>query len=158
MLVIEFKNRVFTITCITMNMFGPSIIYVHKWWQTIKKTGYLFNAIMESFSGHGIRAVWGMNILQSLGARDCEFESRPGHGCLTYILLCLCYPVWVESLRRAEHLSKESYRLWKIKKPSNQPYAPMWERVHKYGDKTIKKWNVSHTVNKEVKLSNITDT
>jgi hypothetical protein len=39
--------------------------------------------------------------------------------------------VQVEALRRADHPSKESYRLQMNKKLRNQPYAPKWEQEGK---------------------------
>jgi hypothetical protein len=35
------------------------------------------------------------------------------HGCLCAFILCLCCPVQVPALRRADHPSKESYQLCK---------------------------------------------
>jgi hypothetical protein len=59
------------------------------------------------------RSVWGMNCLRSLEHYDRRFESHSRHGCL-----CVCvYSVFVLScvsvtvLQRADHSSKESYRL-----------------------------------------------
>jgi hypothetical protein len=34
-----------------------------------------------------------MNSLRSLGGRDCELESRPGHGCLMYVRVFCVYVV-----------------------------------------------------------------
>jgi hypothetical protein len=39
--------------------------------------------------------------------------------------------VSVDALRRADHPSKESYRLRMIKKLRNQPYASKWEQVER---------------------------
>jgi hypothetical protein len=65
-----------------------------------------------------------MNCLRSLGRCDHEFESHSGHGCLG----CICvYSVsvlscdYVEALRRADHSSKESYRLWIDKDTEKSP-------------------------------------
>jgi hypothetical protein len=43
-------------------------------------------------------------------------ESHSGHGCLVFVYVCtlFCVCVQVEALRRADHPSKESYRLSKI--------------------------------------------
>jgi hypothetical protein len=49
-----------------------------------------------------------MNFLRSLGCRDRRFESYSRHGCL---YVCAFFYVKVEALRRADHSSKESYRL-----------------------------------------------
>jgi hypothetical protein len=52
--------------------------------------------LKNQYAGRGGRAVWGMNSLRSLRYRDCEFESRPGHGCLICVpvFLCLCCPLF----------------------------------------------------------------
>jgi hypothetical protein len=74
--------------------------------------------VMSQKAGHGSRAVWSMYSLRSFGSRDRGFESHRRHECLVYVWVCVyslfvltC--VQVESLRRADHPSKESYRLWK---------------------------------------------
>jgi hypothetical protein len=58
-----------------------------------------------------------MNCLRSFGRWDPRFESRSGHRCLVrvcvyfvFVLSCVC----VAALRRADHSSRESYRLWKM--------------------------------------------
>jgi hypothetical protein len=43
---------------------------------------------------------------------------------------CVCVVLCL-GLRRADHPSKESYRLWMLKKLRNQPYAPKWEQKNK---------------------------
>jgi hypothetical protein len=55
-----------------------------------------------------------MNCLRSLGSWDRGFDSHTKHGCL----VCVCVYsmsvlscVYIETLRRADHSSKESYRL-----------------------------------------------
>jgi hypothetical protein len=74
---------------------------------------------LDNNTDHSGRAVWGMNCLPSLGRWDRWFESHSGHG----YLVCVCvYSVFVLScvyaaaLRRADHSSKKSYRLWRKKK------------------------------------------
>jgi hypothetical protein len=54
----------------------------------------------------------------SLGRRDRGFEFHSGHGCLVFVYVCafLCLCTGREALRRADHPSKESYRLSLIKK------------------------------------------
>jgi hypothetical protein len=52
-----------------------------------------------------------------------------------FVLSC----VQVEALRRADHPSKESYRLWIIKKLRNQPYAPKVGASSQIGGKRKKK-------------------
>jgi hypothetical protein len=86
-----------------------------------------FRRCIKIHAGRGSRVVWRMNSFWSLGGRDCGFESSPGHWCLmcVRVFLCLCCPVF-----RSDHPSKESYRLWIIKKLSNEPCAPTWERAH----------------------------
>jgi hypothetical protein len=46
---------------------------------------------------------------------------------------------YVEALQRADHPSKESYRLWMIKKLKNQPYAPKWEQAPKWEKEEVKR-------------------
>jgi hypothetical protein len=57
-----------------------------------------------------------MNCLRSLGSRDRGFEYHSGHGCLVFVCAFFCVYVQVKALRRADHPSKESYRLSLIKK------------------------------------------
>jgi hypothetical protein len=59
-----------------------------------------------------------VHCLRSLGSRDRGFESHSGHGCLVFVYVCpfFCVCVQVEALRRANHPSKETYRLSLIKK------------------------------------------
>jgi hypothetical protein len=40
-----------------------------------------------------------------------SFESHSRHGCLSTFIRCLCCPVYVAALRRADHSSQESYWL-----------------------------------------------
>jgi hypothetical protein len=40
---------------------------------------------------------------------DRGFESRSRHGCISAFILCLCCPVQVTALRRADPPPKESY-------------------------------------------------
>jgi hypothetical protein len=56
--------------------------------------------------------------LRWLGSRDGGFESQSGHGCLAFVYVCafFCVCIQVEALRRADHPSKEFYRLSLIKK------------------------------------------
>jgi hypothetical protein len=57
-----------------------------------------------------------LHCLRLLGSRNLGFESHSGHECLVFMYVCafLCVCVQVEALRRADHPSKESYRLSKI--------------------------------------------
>jgi hypothetical protein len=48
--------------------------------------------------------------------------------CVRFSVFVLLSCVYAEALRRADNPSKESYRLWMIKKLRNQPYAPKWEQ------------------------------
>jgi hypothetical protein len=57
-----------------------------------------------------------MYCLHSLGSRDRGFESHTRHGYLVFVCAFLCLCVQTEALRRADHPSKESYRLSLIKK------------------------------------------
>jgi hypothetical protein len=59
-----------------------------------------------------------------------------------FVLSC----VLVETLRRADHPSKESYRLRMIKKLINQPYAPKMEQGLKWVKEEVKKKPFSFTV------------
>jgi hypothetical protein len=68
-----------------------------------------------------------MNCFHALGRWDRGFESHLGHGCL----VCVCvYSVfvltcgWVAALRRVDHSSKESYRLWKMITELNKRPGP----------------------------------
>jgi hypothetical protein len=51
--------------------------------------------------------------VRSLERWDRGFKSHSKHGCLCGFILCLCCPVYVAVLRRADHSSKETYRLCK---------------------------------------------
>jgi hypothetical protein len=51
------------------------------------------------------------NCLRPLEAYGRGFESHSTHGCLSTFILCLCCPVQVPPLGRADPPSKESYRL-----------------------------------------------
>jgi hypothetical protein len=53
-----------------------------------------------------------MNCLRALEPWDRGFESHSRHGCLCAFVPCLCCPVQVEALRRADPTSKQSYRLY----------------------------------------------
>jgi hypothetical protein len=61
-------------------------------------------------AGYGSRAV------ARSGSRDHGFESHSGHGCLVFVCVCafFCVCAQVDTLRRAVHMSKESYRLSRI--------------------------------------------
>jgi hypothetical protein len=61
-----------------------------------------------ALSDHSGGAVKGMNCLRSLELSDHGFESHLRHGYLFVFILCSC---WVAALRRADHSSKESYRM-----------------------------------------------
>jgi hypothetical protein len=83
--------------------------------------------VVRTNAGHSSRSVWGMNCLRSLGRWDRGFESHPGHGCF----VCVCvYSVFVlprvsvAALRRADHSSKEYYRLWKMISELNKRPGP----------------------------------
>jgi hypothetical protein len=52
-----------------------------------------------------------MKFLRPLEHWDRGFESRWRHGRLYAFILCLCCPVYVAALQRADHSSKESYQL-----------------------------------------------
>jgi hypothetical protein len=71
---------------------------------------------------------------RTLGSRDRVFESHSGHGCLVFVYVCafFCVCVQVEALRRADHPSKESYRLSLIKKL--RKLSPM---LHKSGSNLL---------------------
>jgi hypothetical protein len=62
---------------------------------------------------HSGRVVWGMNCLRSLERWDLGFESHSSYGCLPVFIMCLCK---VAALQRADHWSKEPYRMSLIKK------------------------------------------
>jgi hypothetical protein len=77
-----------------------------------------------------------MNCLCSLGHWDCGFESHSWHGCLVSVYVCafFCVCVQLEALRRADHPSKESYRLSLIKKLRKlSPIFQKREQAHKCG-------------------------
>jgi hypothetical protein len=57
-----------------------------------------------------------MNCLHSFGGRDCGFESQLGHGCSVCICICSVFVLW-----RADHSSKESYRLWIDQESEKRP-------------------------------------
>jgi hypothetical protein len=68
-----------------------------------------------------------MYCLRSLGSRVRGFKSHTRHGCLVcvcvysvFVLSC----VYVEALRRADHSSKESYRLYNDHETENQRPGP----------------------------------
>jgi hypothetical protein len=68
------------------------------------------------YVGHSSRTVYSMNYLRSLGRWDRGFESHSRHGylvcvCVHSVFMLSC--VQITALRRADHSSKESYRLWK---------------------------------------------
>jgi hypothetical protein len=56
-----------------------------------------------------------MHCSRSFRSQDRGFEYHSGHGCLVFVCLCgfFCVCVQVETLRRADHPPKESYRLSK---------------------------------------------
>jgi hypothetical protein len=58
-----------------------------------KMTIYLFQVYFND-TGHGSRAVWGINCLRSLGRCDRGFESHLGHGCLVCVCVCVCENVY----------------------------------------------------------------
>jgi hypothetical protein len=76
-----------------------------------------------------------VHCLRSLGSRDRKFESHTGHGCLVFVYVCVffCVCVQVGALRRADHPSKESYRLSLIKKL--RKLSPMLQKREKRGRK-----------------------
>jgi hypothetical protein len=45
-----------------------------------------------------------------------------------FFCVCVVLCLGIEALRRADHPSKESYRLWIINKLRYQRYAPKWEQ------------------------------
>jgi hypothetical protein len=63
------------------------------------------------FTDHSGHVVLGMNCLCPLEHWGCGFKSHLRHGCLSTFILCLCCPVQVVALQRADPPSKESYRL-----------------------------------------------
>jgi hypothetical protein len=67
---------------------------------------------------------------------DRGFESHSGHGSLVLVYVCafFCVYVQVEALRRADHPSKESYRLSLIKKLRKLSLMlQKWEQAPKCG-------------------------
>jgi hypothetical protein len=89
---------------------------------------YIFNSyIPYEEADHSGRAVWGMNCFRSLGRWDRGFESHLGHGCLVYVCVYSVFLlsfVSVAALRRADHSSKKSYRLWKMITELNKRPGP----------------------------------
>jgi hypothetical protein len=86
-------------------------------------------------AGDASRTVYGVYCLRSLGSRDREFESHSGHGCLVFVYVCtfFCVCVQVEALRRADHPSKESYRLLIKKLRKLSPMLQKREQAPKCG-------------------------
>jgi hypothetical protein len=89
-----------------------------------------------------------MNCLRWPGRCDRGFESHLGHGCLVCVCVCVCararvYSVfvlsciWVEVLRRADHSSKESYRLCTDPKEKNENLDTVRVRYKRNGYKKI---------------------
>jgi hypothetical protein len=77
-----------------------------------------------------------VHCLRSLGSRDHGFESHSGHGCLMFVYVCafFCVRVQIEALRRADHPSKEPYRLSLIKKTEEtRPMLQKREQAPKCG-------------------------
>jgi hypothetical protein len=82
--------------------------------------------------------------VRSLGSRDHGFESHSGHGCLMFVYVCafFCVCVQVAALRRADHPSKESYRLSLIKKLRTlNPMLQKREKAPKCGSNEEEKEN-----------------
>jgi hypothetical protein len=65
---------------------------------------------------HSARAVYVTILFAHSEHRDHGFESHSTHKYLRLCCICVCYPVYVAALRRADLLSKESYRLSITKK------------------------------------------
>jgi hypothetical protein len=66
---------------------------------------------LKKKADHGSRVVKGMNCLRSLGRWDRRFESYSRYGCFCMRLFCVCVVLCI-ALRRADHSSKESCRLY----------------------------------------------
>jgi hypothetical protein len=97
-----------------------------------------------------------MNCLLSFGRWDHGFESQLGHGCL----VCMCvYSVFVLScvqvaaLRRADHSSKESYRLYRSRR-KNENLDTVRVRYNRNGYKQI--FNYSLRLNAKYDFAGVT--
>jgi hypothetical protein len=66
---------------------------------------------MYGFAGYSGRAFWGVGVGRLVAG---IVGSNPAQGMdVCPRVSVLCFPVWVEALRRADHLSKESYHMSK---------------------------------------------
>jgi hypothetical protein len=72
--------------------------------------------LLSTDANHSACAIWGTKCLRLLKhwPWDRGFESYSKNGYLSVFILCLCSLVLVESLRHADHPSKESYKLYII--------------------------------------------
>jgi hypothetical protein len=88
-----------------------------------------------------------MNCLRSLGRWDRGFESHSNRVCLVYVCVYSVFVlscVYVEALRRADHSSKESYRLWRTITGLNKRPGPWMGWKSNWKEKESAALNVVH--------------
>jgi hypothetical protein len=55
MFIVAVANSVLTINCIIMDLFGPSITYINKWWQAFKNCRFVIEYRNVSYTRNETR-------------------------------------------------------------------------------------------------------
>jgi hypothetical protein len=105
------KMPVFVITIHGITLFPLFFYFFAFHCSSVLFIYFLINNGKIFFAGHSGRAVWGVGLGRLVAG---VVGSNPAQGMdVCPRLSVLCCPVYTEALRRADHSSKESYRMFK---------------------------------------------